>query len=84
MDTSVVRKNKTPSLLTEGEIDLVLNRIPTSKPSFEPNASAHLPTPSDCLDTKNKHVDQLKEEKTDDPICLTDKISYSDKFPNVN
>ena len=33
--TSVLRKKKIPSLLTEEEIDLILNRQPTSKPSFE-------------------------------------------------
>ena len=82
--TSVLRKKKTPSLLTKEEIDLVLNRLSASKPSFEPNASTHLPTPSICIDTKNKHVDQLNEEQTGDPICLTDEIAYSDDFPNFN
>lgn len=82
--TSVLRKKETPSLLIEKEIDLVLNRQLASKPSFEPNASAHLPTPSCFLDTRNKLVDQLEENQTDIPICLTDKNVYSDKFSNFN
>ena len=70
--------------MTEKEIDLVLNRQLASKPSFEPNTSAHLPTPSCCLDTRNKLVDQLEEKKTDIPICLIDKNVYSGNFSNFN
>jgi len=58
--TFVQRKKTIPSLLTEEEIDLILNRQPTSKPPFEQYTSTHLLTEPCCLESENTVIEKLK------------------------
>ena len=79
--TSAQDQIKIPPLLTEEEIDQILNKQLALKTSFEQNTSTYLPTEPYCLEPKNKILDQLKEKQTDNPICLIGEIVYTNDFP---
>ena len=78
--TSAQIQIKISPLLTEEEIDQILNKKPALKTSLKQRNSAHPPTKPCCLEIENKLVDQLKEKQTDNPICLIGEIVYTNDF----
>ena len=62
----------------------MLNIQPSSKPSCEQNISVHSPTNPVYHKSESELVDQFKEEKTGNPICLIGEIIYVDDSPNFD
>ena len=73
-----------PPLLTQEEINQVLNIQEASKPSCEQKISVHSPANLVYHKSKSELVDQFKEEKTGNPICLIGEIIYVDDSPNFD
>ena len=73
-----------PPLLTEDEINQMLNMQPTSKPSCEQNISFHSPDNPVYHKLESELVDQFKEEKIGNPICLIGEIIYVDDSQNFD
>ena len=71
-------------LLTEKEINQILNIQPPSKPSCKQDISVHFPTNAIHHKSESELVDQFKEEKTDNPICLIGDTTYFDEFPKFD
>ena len=82
--TSIQRKRKMPPLLTEEEINQMLNIQPASKPSCEQNIFVHSHTNIVYHKSESELIDQFKEEETDNPICLIDEIIYVHDSPNFD
>ena len=73
-----------PPILTEKEINHILNVQPPSKPSWKEGISIHFPTNSIYHKSKIELVDKFKEEQTDKPICLIGDTTYFDEFPKFD
>ena len=69
-----------PPLLTEEEINQILNKQPTSKTSCEKNTLSLSPTELCYQKSENDLVNQVKERQTANPICLIGEIVHTNDF----
>ena len=67
-----------PPFLTEEELNQLLSMQTTSKTSYYQNIFVHSPANPAYHKSKNKLVDQFRDEQTSNPICLIGEIIYVD------
>ena len=73
-----------PPLLTEEEINQMLNMQPTSKPLCEQEIYVYSHINPIYHKSKSELIDKFKEEQTDNPICLIGDVTYVDNFPKFD